>query len=82
MNKRIKKKHYDLKCDKLALDELCWDYLQSINVSRCSNSLKKERKCPYYFPYKKPKKFWRKLNKFIAKNYIKRCLRWEINKNT
>lgn len=57
MNKRIKKKHNDLKCGNLELDELCWDYLQSINASRCSNSLKKERKCPYYTTYKKSKRW-------------------------
>lgn len=75
MNKRIKKKHHDFQCENLELDELCWDYLQSKNVDRCSNSVHKQRRCPYYLPYKKPKKFWQKLQELIAKSRVKKCLK-------
>lgn len=75
MNKRIKKKHYDLKCDNIELDESCWDYLESKNISRCSDSLRKQRKCPHYIPYKKSNKFWRKLNELVSKRYLKEHLK-------
>ena len=81
MNKRIKKKHYDLQCKNVELDELCWDYLQFINASGCSNSIRKQRRCPHYFPYRKSKRWWRKFKEFGMKRYAKECLKCGINKN-
>lgn len=49
MNKRIKKKHYDLKCESEIDSGICVDF----NIGKCCNNIRTQRKCPYYLPYKK-----------------------------
>ena len=71
MNKRIKKKHYDLKCESEIDSGICVDF----NIGKCCNNIRTQRKCPYYLPYKKAKRWWKKSIQYGMEIYLKGCLK-------
>ena len=71
MNKRIKKKHYDLKCESKIDGGICVDF----NIGKRCYNIITQRKCPCYLPYKKSKRLWKKTIQYGMEIYLKGCLK-------